>query len=602
MYLLDFLCHRLDADKLAMARQLMYKAWAGNSDLLAGHVPDRLLARLAKMQQYCGAIVVPCVAPDTAPGRILGLRLRTLAMSAYVVVGTRRVLPDQTHAVQMHEDFVTQAIEDLADEGLSFQALPGRYKAAFVALYALASCCFWCLAGVLEPADSGSSYRRVPSDAIEEALRLYWFGHHMSFHSTFADMRLRELVLDELQSSGEPLAHAVKRRAPAFRCFVTNTLDKYVSFHEDFSIHIDAKDKGRYNAMYRKAELICYLYLMSHKDSVSLSSADKSFAFNTAYPHDYDLAAVYEAGFADSELASLLEDSESRLEGEACIVRSGPAAFRMGLINLKYAIGIYLKPMLAAMGTRGDWFDKRYVHPYLIQRATDGRFRFGPEVKPRSNNEGTYDIDLLVADEQLGRLYFCQIKHRVATLLPHFRDEFDEYSRNKQLQHAVDQLLDTKPQFSNPGFVDKLRRSLRKARASPAFVAKVDSEFLQAHVGFIVVHTIENLDFATKEGVALYEWNTFRNLLRGKITVMNEEGFSVTSPDLHDVALDDPNRLSRALMAWSATQGDDNLLHPDRQWSYAANSYLRLCETWDITLWNRRVGWSRRASLNFPVF
>lgn len=597
MYLLELLYTQLNGDKLALARQLMYRPWACDLDLLSKHVPNNLGASFAKTQRYCAAIITP----EKAPRRFARLYMRHLALRVYVVVGRREAVSADARTLEMQEAFVGQAMEDLTSVGISFRALSAQDKAAFVSLYAQAWCCLWCMAGIFLPFGSKSQYLLASDKDIEEGLRLYWFGHHWSFQSNIADLSLRDVVVSELKSSGAWLERAAKARAPAFQWFVTNTLDKYVSFHEDFSSLIHTKDKKRYEAMYRRAELICYFYLKSYEDLKTLSVSDTMFAHNTALPHDYAIAAIHSAGFSQDELGTLIEESENKEEGEAFIVRSGPASIRMGLLGLKYAIGSYLKPMLVAMETRGDWFDKKYIPAYLKQRVEGRRFRFGPEVKPRSDKEGKYDIDLLVADEQLGRLYLCQIKHRVATLLPHFRDEFDEYTRNKQLCHAVDQLMGAKAQFGSQIFVEKLRKSLQKAGASQAFISKVDTEFLERRTGFIVIHTIENLDFAVKDGIAFYEWNTFRNLVRGQITVLSKDSATVMAPDLRDIALDDPNRLSSELMAWSATHGDSNPLHPGKQWFYALNSHFQMDEAWGIKLWNRRIGTFRGASLTFPI-
>lgn len=596
-YLLGLLYARLEGDKLTLARQLMCRPWTCDLDLVASHVPRKLAKACARLRGYCGAIA----AGTAAPRRRFRLRLRDLALHAYVVTGPRQCIPAEAKALEMQQAFVGQAIEDLSGAGLSFRTLSPSDKAAFVSLYAHAWCSVWCMAGIFIPVQSQPAYRLADGEEIEEALRLYWFGHHWSFQSNIADFSLRAATVAQLTAAGTSLERAVCAGAPAFQLFVTNTLDKYVSFHQDFSSLIFAKDKKLYQAMRRRAELICYLYLMSFDDFKTLSARDTLFGQNTALPHDYPVAAVRAAGFSESELQALLDESASKGEGEALVVRSGADSVRMGLLGLKYAIGSYLKPLLVAMDKRGDWFDKKYIPDYLDQRVVGDRFRFGREVKPKSIQEGVYDIDLLVADEQLGRLYFCQVKHRVATLLPYFRDEFDEYTRNKQLSHAIEQVLGTKAQFGSPAFQRKLHKSLQKAGASAAFIAKVDADFLARHAGFIVIHTIENLDFAVKDGVAFYEWNTFRNLVRGKITVFTKERATVTALDLGDRPLDDPNGLSRALMAWSARHGDDNPLHPDKQWFCALNSHVRIDETWEFALGKLRFGSVRGASLSFPI-
>jgi len=444
------------------------------------------------------------------------------------------------------------------------------------------------------------TFELAGDEEIREALRLYWFGHHWSYQSGIADLNLREQAVDQLRAPGAWLESAVRARAPAFQLFVINILDKYVSFHEGFSHLIDRKDRESYQAMCRRASLICYFYLKSYDDFKTLSVDQKLFGQNLSLPHDYPVAAVRAAGFSNDELNALLEESDDKGEGEAFIVRSGQDTVRMGLLNMKYAIASYLKPMLAAMPSHGEWFDRKYIPAYLKRRVGGRRFRFGPGIKAVSRQEGWYDVDLVVADEQLNRLYFCQVKHRAVTLLPHFRDEFTIYTRPK-FDYAVRQLRGTTAQFNSQSFLQKLRSSLQKAGVSPAFLARVDPAFLERHTGFIAIHTIENFDFAVKDGVAFYEWNTFRNLLRGTVGVLSKDGSRVMSPDLRGLALDDPSRLSLALTAWSATHGEDNPLHPEKQWFYALNSRLDMQETWCIEAWNRCLGSIHGASLNFPI-
>jgi len=195
----------------------------------------------------------------------------------------------------------------------------------------------------------------------------------------------------------------------------------------------------------------------------------------------------------------------------------------------------------------------------------------------------------------------CQIKHRVASLLPYFRDELDEYAKNKQLNKAVDQLLGSRAQFGDPVFLERIRASLKESGVSSTFLAKVDHRFLEENTGFIVIHTIENLDFALKNGVAFYEWNTFRNLLRGQLTSYSKERIDIMNLDLDGLPLDDPNRLSSVLMELVGKQDNENPLHPGRQLLFAMNSYLSVKEKWSITVGGCRIFDVNGAELTFPI-
>lgn len=596
MYLLEYLEKRLTGDAWTIGRQLMYLPWHCDLDLLKPHIPRDVFVRFAKVQRYCRSRIQP-----GTKARFLGLRFRYVALDAFVVTSPTQMEHAQSRLLEMHDSFVGQAVEDLLKEGQSFQSFSPQDQAAFISLYALSCFCLWVLAGIVVPRKGIIPYQLADEEPILEAIRLYWFGHHWSFHSNIADIMLRTAVHSALCANGASLEQGVRARHPAFVGFVENTLDKTISFHGDFVDMIYSVDKALYTRLARRTELICYLYLMSYADFQKLKVPDVIAGNHTALPQDYPVASIYAAGFLHSELDELFAESESAREGEALIVRSGPDTLRMGMLGLKYGLISSLNPMLAKMTKRGDWFDKKYIPAYLNKRVGTARYRYGQEVTAKSEKEGKYDIDLIVADETLERLYFCQIKHRVASLLPYFRDELDEYAKNKQLNKAVDQLLGSRAQFGDPVFLERIRASLKESGVSSTFLAKVDHRFLEENTGFIVIHTIENLDFALKNGVAFYEWNTFRNLLRGQLTSYSKERIDIMNLDLDGLPLDDPNRLSSVLMELVGKQDNENPLHPGRQLLFAMNSYLSVKEKWSITVGGCRIFDVNGAELTFPI-
>ncbi|MGZ6298493.1 MAG: hypothetical protein ACXWM2_03780 [Parachlamydiaceae bacterium] len=597
MYLLEHIVNQLKGEKLLLARTLMYKPWKCDSNLLHGHIPSEVFKQFKSIQKYCNAILNP----KHKTFKVFRFEFRYVKLYAFTVISPKQAVTAQPYMLAMQESFVGQIIEDLPAEGLSFYSLQTQDQAAFISLYTLSYFCVWYIAGMFVSNNPLVEYKLVEDESIEEAIRLYWFGHQWGFQSDLADTIYRESIVREIQCSSNTIEQAVSLSTSVFSRFVDAVLDKYISFHEDFSHLIYEADKHTYDAMYRRAELICYFYLKSHENSKTSSVQDSLTVYNSTLPYDYNIAAVYEAGFSEEKLTALLAESERAPEGDAFIVRSGHNSLRLGMIKLKYAFNVYLKPMLVAMQKRGDWFDKKYIPAYLKHRVEGARYHFGAEVTAESEKEGKYDIDLLVADEDINRLYFCQIKHRVATMLPYFRDEFDEYTRNKQINYAVDQVLGTRGQFGSPTFLNKIRKSLQKGGASPQFIRKIDDEFLRKNAGFIVIHTIENLDFALKNGVAFYEWNTFRNLLRGQIVAHTKESIKMMALDIAGVALDDPNLLSSKLMEWSSKQNPDNPLHPGEQWFIHLNSYLQLTDCWDVKVWNKRIYSVRGNNFSFPI-
>ena len=598
MYLLEHMQNSLNGNKRSLALQLLRKPWACNHNLLVDHVPFEMATQFLKLQKLCKSMLEP----PRIKMRFLQKELTGIHLYAYVKCPDGREFPlEESISKHAVEQFIGQINEDLAEAGISFHELPKSMQATFVALYSLAEACLYFLTGIIMPKHSTSSLTLTNDATILRAYKLYWFGHNWAFQSNFSDVHMRDVVVKAIKTSTNSLEQLVRLRTPIFISFVNASLDKYLSIHPGFSHLIDTKHQPDYSFLYRRAELISYLFLKSHDATIELLSKNFNPLSDVTIPFDYDIDTTVRAGFTQAEIDTLLAESSQQKSGDALLIMTSPGKFRLGNLNFKYACNVYLKPMLLGISTLGHWFDEKYIPAYLKDCTQNNRYSFGEEVQPKNRieSEGKYDIDLIVADHEMERIYLCQIKHRAATLLPYLRDELKEFSADGALTRASKQLDGARQQLSSAKFLEKVRDSLKRGGISSDFLSKIDTQFLQEETGFIIVHTIENLDFGLKNGIALYEWNTFRNLLSGSIHINS----STVNLDLSGVALDDPSHISDKLIKLQNEYetASDNPFNMGKQWALKKTSFLYCFLSWELKIFGRRIFSCKATRFEYPL-
>ncbi|WP_050470647.1 hypothetical protein [Herbaspirillum chlorophenolicum] len=579
MYLLKHLEREVAGDKNDVAIQLLYKPWQIEEGLLTRHFPSSLVRQYKKLQEMCrGALGLP------VPKRLLRHRLAEMRVHVYMTTKQGALHEMDDLALHQMEQYAGQAREDLHEINVVFDDLQREVQIAFSALYLYAEAFFYLLTKVTTQGASKFRLEIDVSEDLREGLRLYWFGHHAAFQSNLADMFWREATIDIIEEEYDSLEQAVKSRAPAFLDFVDMSIDKVLSLHPQFIGLIANEDKTIYLQLRRRAELIVYFFLKSHFTTLKERRTNFDPISDTTFAEEYDLETVKSAGFSAAEIQMLLSDSVSKGAGDMLLAMMPEGALKLKNLSLRYSLGLYISPLLKVMPHRGDWFDKQYISLYVAQRVRNSRFAFAGEVKAGREEEEKYDIDLFVIDYELDRIYFCQVKHRVKTQHAYLRDELKEFSIGGQFKDAMRQLDSAKRQLGSPKLLERVRGSLQRASVRESFLAKVDSEFLVKNTGFIVIHNVENLDFAVKDGVALYEWNTFRNLLKSETTLHSKADVKTVKTKLTKVALDKVGDLTKAYAAWNDAIDPANPLNFGKNVENKLGTYLHLFTKWEIAM------------------
>lgn len=587
MNLLEYFHEGLSGPKEALARQLMTKPWNTDVDSLRAHVPAKLhrqfcllsrdvRSRLRRMQRNSApffniavnaiGIAVQAQSPDGRTG---------------LVDGNDRVWVDHIWA---------QVVEDLEQEGTSSLVVTEDDRAAFVALYSFAHACLFSVAGVIVPdADGSGMFDRSPSAL--QAHRLYWFAHYWANQSMMADHAFILGLMGELHRANRSLCDAVRHGNRVFRFLSDHFIDKLLSLHPDYMALVHAKDQAAIRDVTERLRLVLYIYLSTIEQQLASEDIVGEPQFGSMLPIRVRKGDLNRAGFSDDTIQTLLDDSNCLPVGDRFLGDAGNGELQVGNLSLKYALRKYCHSRLSAMKFRGDWFEQDYIANYVRERVPADRYRVFPGIK---NESAKYDADVIIEDTRSRALLFCQIKHRTATILPHLRDELKEYTGNSQILHGLTQLQNLRSRLGEPEVLERVRQ--RTGDRS------LDSATLGTRAGFLLIHNIENLDFCTSGCVAMYEWNTLRNLLKGEISQVTKEDAKAVS--IADVEFDvrDPHQVMEAMLGWFDLQTHaDHPTGPRHQWSLIRSSRLILRIWRRIRLKGLNVAPAGTLDLRFPL-
>jgi hypothetical protein len=530
-------------------------------------VDSRLCDLFSLAQSQC--------ARDLRPRKPNLFRVKTGGMRI-AVTGT---LPDGTEfpsdelSGHVARQLWSQIREDFWRRGELFDDFPIETKMSLTLLYALAELVFWLLFGVLREVDGRFSL--TDDREILQGCRLYFLGHQLARESLISDALDQAYLLEEAKRKSGSIENLLRNDALALECLVDRTLDKCFGCHPQYVDLMQGKNKKQFDIFRGRSRLICYLFLHSQEELAhTIEHSGRDF-LATAFATNMTIEKLTSLGFVKEDIEFLLHCSVTAAPGEKLLQQQEDDYLAVGNLNLKYALVAYSRDFFDSNTKYGDWFDKAYIANYLKDRVESSRYAVLEEPIPSDG----YDVDAMIFDRKFRRLYFLQIKHRGKTTLPHLRDELREFSKNKALNKAVRQLKRLKENFGSKELIDKIRNSFQKAGLSGGLI---DSEYLRSHSGLIILHSIENFDFAVKDGVAMYDWNTFRTLLKQEMIRQIDGVSRPVRMDLGGPPLDDPAKVAEALIGWLDSQP-----RPSGQPSFAEK--LRMKEGFYYDILSTRV-------------
>lgn len=132
----------------------------------------------------------------------------------------------------------------------------------------------------------------------------------------------------------------------------------------------------------------------------------------------------------------------------------------------------------------------------------------------------------------------------------------------------------------------------------------VGTGLLSQRSRFLLVHTVENFDMCTRNGVSMYEWNTFRNLLQGRVLFSGRDVDGVTRYETKELDLSNLETVQEHLMNVAARLSEELASNqPTPKDSYALLRHAELSLQYRKALWlnDRQLGKFRARMLRVPL-
>ncbi|MBQ5948723.1 hypothetical protein [Massilia sp. ST3] len=313
-------------------------------------------------------------------------------------------------------------------------------------------------------------------------------------HHTEAAMRA--VMLDTI----DQLRRQASRRIDSIAARLTPTLvDSYASWLLDagFSLSSSMQGDPKVKPLIVKARKLCRWLVVL--DIVRLAGE-----------HDMacDAALLQQLGLDITLMEEILAIQASELSSDQGVYRTARGGLTLGGASLTHALNCCKHAVLSGDDAQklGKPFES-HVRSYVEQAVPPNDYLVRRWVQSGSNGKGrNYDCDLILFEPKRRKLFFVQTKWkrdgRTATL----EDELKNWrAKTGPLTYGVGQLTGLRERLSEPGVLGQVRDALGSIEMS-------DRE-IQENAHFIVLHTLPYFSAYTIDGVTIYEWNLFRNLL-----------------------------------------------------------------------------------------
>ena len=152
----------------------------------------------------------------------------------------------------------------------------------------------------------------------------------------------------------------------------------------------------------------------------------------------------------------------------------------------------------------GDIFED-YIKKYLVNNINEDYDIITDNIDYKENNKNV-DIDIVLYDKKKKFYYLVQVKFTL-NINAYLKEEIKNICNNKLLKKGVSQLENVKNLLNSPKFLTHLKDK------------KININ--KNNFALILVHTTFQYDFQTIGDVILYDWNTFRNLLKKGRIIQN---------------------------------------------------------------------------------
>lgn len=202
-----------------------------------------------------------------------------------------------------------------------------------------------------------------------------------------------------------------------------------------------------------------------------------------------------------------------QLSSDRGIQRIRQGTYSLGDTSLGHAITC-CKPVVlkvAAAGEIGKAFET-HAKSYVAECVASSDYQAFEGFKWNGKGGGpNYDCDMIIYEPKGQNIYFLQVKWKRDARTANIEDELELWrSKDSLLPHGLSQLQGLRQRLLEPKVLSQIRGRLKGIRLT--------NQQIQANSHYVVVHTLPYFNAYQIDGITMYEWNFFRNvLLRGEV-------------------------------------------------------------------------------------
>lgn len=402
--------------------------------------------------------------------------------------------------------------------GSAMRALQGEslHEAAFLAL-----------AGLFELRRAGQLIEFGLTQAGRASMRNRTLAYLLEDGARSSLRQTVTSLVDRLRTRCRPEAHGVTG------ALLRAELDELASRLVDtqFSIGSMMQADRRVAPLIRQTWCMCRWFLV-----LEIERAAGARAY---YLRDDETARL---GLDLALLRRILAMQTGRLTSDRGIHEMDDGGLTLGGTSIEHAVTSCKHTVLDDDACRelGDLFEG-FVRDYIAAAVPADDYIVKKGFKSGGRDRGVaYDCDLILYEPKRRKLFFVQAKWKRDARTANLDDELHNWrNRNWPMTKGVRQLSALRARLSEASVMSQVRTALGDIRLS--------KEEIVANAHFVVVHTLPSFSAYAIDGVAVYEWNLFRNLLlRGLTQQSVANGAStVNKAVMHDTVLplEDPERV-----------------------------------------------------------
>lgn len=207
--------------------------------------------------------------------------------------------------------------------------------------------------------------------------------------------------------------------------------------------------------------------------------------------------------------ATVIKGTADKLRSDQGFYQTTRGELTLGNLSVGYSINCCKRFVFSGSTARefGKHFES-HVKMYVADGVPSSDYVILGDIRPDGKHEGdSYDCDFILYEPRRRKVFFVQAKWKRDSRTANLEDEMRLWrQKNFALSKGVNQMKGLRDRLSEPAILDKAKTRL-------AGLGLTDDE-IRHNSSFIVVHTLPFFSAHLDDGIAVYEWNLFRNALR----------------------------------------------------------------------------------------